>query len=63
MTGKIVRHGFASLLYLLASVPMLAGANMPAGFEKFYGEWAGTAVSDTGGEIAPRDIRARRSIS
>jgi hypothetical protein len=61
MTGKIVRDGFVWLLCLLASVPMLAVANMPAGFEKFYGEWAGTAVSDTGGEIAPRDIRAKIS--
>jgi hypothetical protein len=59
MTGKIVRLGFASLLWL-ASVTMPADA-MPTGFEKFYGEWAGTAVSDTGGEIAPRDIRAKIS--
>src|SRR5262249_60239780 len=35
-----------------------AGA-VPPGFEKFYGEWVGTAVSDTTGEIAPRDIRAK----
>jgi hypothetical protein len=59
MTGKIVRLGFASLL-CLASATMPADA-MPAGFEKFYGEWAGTAVSDAGGEIAPRDIRAKIS--
>jgi hypothetical protein len=36
-----------------------AADGLPAGFGKFYGEWVGTAVSDTGGEIAPRDLRTK----
>lgn len=59
MTGKIVRRGSVPLLYLLALVLAPAADAVPAGFEKFYGEWVGTAVSDTGGEIAPRDIRTK----
>jgi hypothetical protein len=59
MTAKIVRHGLAAVLGLLATMPIRAVAAMPAGFEKFYGEWAGTALSDTGGEIAPRDIQVK----
>jgi len=59
MTEKIVRGGPVLLLYLLASVLAPAADAVPAGFEKFYGEWVGTAVSDTGGEIAPRDIRTK----
>jgi hypothetical protein len=59
MTGKIVRRGFVPLLSLLALVLAPAADAMPAGFEKFYGEWVGTAVSDPGGEIAPRDIWAK----
>jgi hypothetical protein len=59
MALKIVRRGLMPLLYLLASVLAPGADAVPAGFEKFYGEWAGTAVSDTGGEIAPRDIRAK----
>src|SRR5262245_44390923 len=59
MTAKIVRRGAGPLLYLLASVLAPAAEAVPAGFEKFYGEWVGTAVSDTKGEIAPRDIRAK----
>jgi hypothetical protein len=57
MTGRmIVGRGFVPL-YLLAVVLAPAADAMPAGFANFYGEWVGTAVSDTGGEIAPRDIR------
>jgi hypothetical protein len=59
MTVKIVRRGAVPLLYLLASVLTAAAQAVPAGFEKFYGDWVGTAISDTKGEIAPRDIRAK----
>jgi hypothetical protein len=59
MTGKIVHGGSVLLLYLLALVLAPTADAVPAGFEKFYGEWVGTAVSDTGGEIAPRDIRTK----
>ena len=59
MTEKIVRRAPVPLLYLLASVLAPAADAVPAGFEKFYGEWVGTAVSDARGEIARRDIRAK----
>jgi hypothetical protein len=59
MRGEIVRRGSVPLLYLLVLVLAPAGDAVPAGFEKFYGEWVGTAVSDTGGEISPRDIRTK----
>src|SRR5262249_43591033 len=43
---------------------LASGADaVPPGFEKFYGEWVGTATSDTTGEIAPRDIRAKIGAS
>lgn len=58
MTEKILGHGPVLLLYLLAALLAPATDAAPAGLENFYGEWVGTAVSDTGGEIAPRDIRA-----
>jgi len=59
MIGRVVHRGLVPFLYLLASVLAPAADAVPAGFEKFYGEWVGTAVSDTKGEIAPRDIRAK----
>jgi hypothetical protein len=59
MTRKTVHGGSVLLLHLLALVLAPTADAVPAGFEKFYGEWVGTAVSDTGGEIAPRDIRAK----
>ena len=59
MTQRTVRRGFVPLPYLLVWVLTTMADAVPAGFEKFYGEWAGTAISDTGGEIAPRDIRAK----
>jgi len=48
----------------LALSVLASGADaVPPGFEKFYGEWVGTAVSDTTGEIAPRDIHAKIGAS
>jgi hypothetical protein len=44
------------LVLLVSSLPARA-QTLPTGFQKFYGEWVGTAVSDAGGEIAPRDIK------
>lgn len=61
MMRNLVRRGAVSLLYLLASSLATAADALPPGFEKFFGDWVGTAVSDTGGEVAPRDIRARIS--
>src|SRR5262245_1458095 len=59
MTRKVFCRGFLPALYLLAAVLARSEAAMPPSFEKFYGDWAGTALSDTGGEIAPRDIQAK----
>jgi hypothetical protein len=57
MMRNVVRRGAVSLLYCMATLLAPGADALPAGFEKFYGEWVGTAVSDTGGEVAPRDIR------
>jgi hypothetical protein len=59
MTGKIVRGGLVPLLYFLGTVLAPGADAVPAGFERFYGEWVGTAISDPDGEIAPRDIRIK----
>ena len=59
MTARMVGRGALAVVYLLASVFVPGADAVPNGFEKFYGEWVGTAVSDTTGEIAPRDIRAK----
>ena len=59
MTASLVRRSALALVYLLASVFAPGADAVPNGLEKFYGEWVGTAVSDTTGEIAPRDIRAK----
>ena len=66
MRGKIARRRTLGPMSLLATVLALAGPAappaahaLPAGFEKFYGDWVGTAVADASGEIAPRDIRAK----
>src|SRR5262245_24935501 len=59
MTRRLVRREPTTLIYLLATLLASAAEAMPLGFEKFYGEWVGTAVADTGSEIAPRDIRAK----
>jgi hypothetical protein len=58
MRVSIVGRGALPVVYLLASVFAPGADAVPTGFEKFYGEWVGSAVSDTTGEIAPRDIRA-----
>jgi hypothetical protein len=55
----MVSRGGLAVAYLLASAVAPVADALPTGFEKFYGEWVGTAVSDTTGEIAPRDIRAK----
>jgi hypothetical protein len=63
MTGEIVRREPTTLVYLLTTLlaMLLASAAdaMPAGFEKFHGEWVGKAIADTGAEIEPRDIRVK----
>lgn len=51
-------RALVSCLVAILLAPAVAHAQ-PPGFEKFYGEWVGEAVSETGGEVAPRDIRAK----
>src|SRR5262245_65388863 len=59
MSANVTCRSALAFVCLVVSVLASGADAVPPGFEKFYGEWVGTAVSDTTGEIAPRDIRAK----